>query len=344
MTNHTCSICLLVYKDAPLKSSSTRFLFLLILCILVTACGGQTATTTTATATPSAKASSPSTSLSVTGLVKNAGSLTLSDLQTFSKVTVSIDAKPIGSHTFGGALLYDVLQKAQVTTLKDRKNDLLRKSLVISGTDGYTVAVAWGELDPHFANKQILLAYEEDGKPLPHADGFTRLIVPGEVFAGRYLSNVASIVGRDPGVLPTLRQRQPSSALYVVGTVNNPAKYDLAALQALKTTQVTVQGNTYSGVLLYDLLQEVGVQTANKKNDFLHKGIAVIGSDGYSCVLADGEIQPRFGNEQILIAFTLNGKPLAEGDGFARLVVPSDSKMGRFVSNLVEIQVVELAS
>ena len=326
------------------SSSSKQVFFLLILCVLLAACGGQTTTTTALTATPAGKAGMPSTSLRVTGLVKNAGPLTLSDLQMFSKVTVSVNVKPIGAHTFGGALLYDVLQKVQVTTLKDRKNDLLRKSLVISGADGYTVAVAWGELDPHFANKQLLLAYEEDGKQLPHADGFARLIVPGDVLAGRYVSNVASIVVRDPGVLPTIRQRQPSSALYIVGTVNNPAKYDSTALQALKTTEETVQGNTYSGVLLYDLLQQVGVQTAHKKNDFLHKGIAVIGSDGYSCVLADGEIEPRFGNEQVLIAFNLNGKPLAESNGFARLVVPGDQKMGRFVSNLVEIQVVELAS
>ena len=323
---------------------SPSIFFLLGLCLLLTGCGGQTTTTTTATATPSVKTGLPSTTLKMSGLVKNTGSLTLSDLQAFSKITVSIKAQPIGSHTFGGALLYDVVQKAEVTTLPNRKNDLLRKSLVVSGTDGYTVAVAWGELDPHFANKQILLAYEEDGKPLPHTDGFARLVVPGDVFAGRYVSNVASIVVRDPGVLPTLRQRQPSSAFYVVGTVNNPAKYDSTALQALKTTEVTVQGDTYSGVLLYDLLQQAGVSTANKKNDFLHKGIAVIGSDGYSCVVVDGEIQPRFGNEQILVAYNVNGKTLAESDGFARLVVPGDAKMGRFVSNLVELQVVELAS
>ncbi len=328
-----------------MKFSHTRLILFLVLCVLLTACGGgQTTTTTTPTATATGKANVPSTSLSLTGLVKNVGSLTLSDLQTFSKLTVSVNVKPLGSHTFGGVLLYDILQKAQVTVLKNRKNDVLRKSVLVAGTDGYTIAVAWGELDPRFANKKILLAYEEDGKPLPHTDGFVRLIVPGDVLAGRYVSNVASIVVRDPGVLPTIRQRQPSSALYVIGVVNNPTKYDLATLQALKTTEVTVQGSTYSGVLLSDLLQQVAVQTANKKNDFLHKGIVAVGSDGYSCVVANGEIQPRFGNEKILVAFNMDGKPLVTSDGFVQLVVPGDQKMGRFVSNLVELQVVELAS
>ena len=72
---------------------------------------------------------------------------------------------------------------------------------------------------------------------LPHADGFVRLIVPGDVLAGRYVSNVASIVVRDPGVLPTIRQRQPSSALYVVGAVNNPAKDDLANVASTSRQQ-----------------------------------------------------------------------------------------------------------
>jgi len=86
------------------------------------------------------------------------------------------------------------------------------------------------------------------------------------------------------------------------------------------------------------------LQLAPKKNDFLHKGIVAIGSDGYSCVFADGEINPRFGNVPILIALNSNGQQLLPADGFARMVVPGDQKMGRFVSNLVELQVVELAS
>lgn len=130
------------------------------------ACAGNSAATATATATPHSTtntSSPPSTSLKLSGLLKNSGILALSDLQAFPKVTVSVAVKPIGAHMFGGALLYAVLQKAEVTTLTGRKNDLLRKSIVVSGTDGYTVALSWGEIDPQFANKQVLLAYEEDG-------------------------------------------------------------------------------------------------------------------------------------------------------------------------------------
>jgi hypothetical protein len=323
---------------------------LILACLLLLSCGSNT-TMTPSTASPQAKGTTgavktgvPSSSLQISGLVTHPGTFTLQELQSFPQTTVSIRATPIGSHTFAGALLYTVLQKTEVTTLAGRKNDLLRKSIVVSGTDGYTVAVAWGEIDPQFAHKQVLLAYEEDGKPLPQADGFARLIVPGDAFAGRYVSNVSSIVVRDPGVLPAPGQRHPSQSFYLVGLVNTPAKYDLGALKALPSSSTTVNGTTYSGVLLNTLLDQAGLQLKPKKNDFLHKAIVATGSDGYSCVVADGELQAHFGNVPILVAYNINGKALPESDGFARLVVPGDQRMGRFVSNLVELQVVELVS
>ena len=148
----------------------SRFPFaLMLVCLLLLSCGGTT-TTTPAKSSPQtkgttggARTAAPSTSLQISGLITHPGTLTLQALQAFPQTTVSIHATPIGSHTFAGALLYTVLQKAQVTTLPGRKNDLLRKSIVVSGTDGYSVTVAWGEIDPQFANKQVLLAYEEDG-------------------------------------------------------------------------------------------------------------------------------------------------------------------------------------
>src|SRR5215469_5520054 len=161
-----------------------------VLCILVltsllwSACSSTTATPpTTSPATFSAQtAARPSTSLQLTGQVKTPGTLQLTDLQAFPKVTVTTDAQmgkgPLGSHAYGGALLYDIVQKAQIITDPTRKNDLLRKVVLVTGTDGYSVAIALGEILPRFASKKVLVDYEEDGKPLPQADGFVRLIVP----------------------------------------------------------------------------------------------------------------------------------------------------------------------
>ena len=332
-------------------------LLLLLMALLWSSCGTSSTTSPpTATATISASTkSSPSSSLQLTGLVQKPAELKLADLQGFPKVSVTTDAQAgqgrLGSHTYSGALLYDVLQKAQIKTDPARKNDILRKAVLVAGTDKYSVAVSLGEILPRFADKKILLAYEQDGKALPTKDGFVRLIVPGDAFAGRYVSNVAKIEVRDAGTLPRLGERTPSSTLYVIGAVKTPSKYDLNALKGLKTTDVTVQGQngqastTYSGVLLTDLLASAGgVQLKASKNDFLRKGIVATGTDGYGCMIVGGEIDPRFAHASILVATSTNGSALPASDGFARLIVPGDQAMGRFVSNLTELQVVDFDS
>lgn len=322
---------------------SLPILLLLVICSAsFVGCSDSQSTTTTPTAAITATPSTfgrPSTSLQLTGLVSHPGTFTLADLQAFPKVTVTINAQPLGAHSFGGALLYSLLQQAGIMTVSTRKNDILRKAVLVTGTDGYGVAIALGEIIPRFANKQIILAYEEDGKPLPQADGFARLIVPGDAFAGRYVSNVAQVAVTSPGPVPTLGAGTPSSAFYLDGQVMHPAKYDLAALKSLPTAQA----GSYSGVLLNDLLNQAGIVLDKKKNGILRLGVVAVGSDGYSALIVGGEIAPKFGNVQVLVAYSTNGQ-LLSSDGFARIVVPGDQAMGRFVSNLTELQVVALGS
>ncbi len=322
---------------------SLAILLLLVICSAsFVACSGSQSTTTTPTAATTATSTTfghPSTSFQLTGLVSHAGTFTLADLEAFPKVTVTINAQPLGAHSFGGALLYSLLQQAGIMTVSTRKNDILRKAVLITGTDGYGAAIALGEIIPRFANKQVILAYEEDGKPLPQADGFARLVVPGDAFAGRYVSNVAQVAVASPGPVPTLGAGTPSNAFYLDGQVMHPAKYDLAALKSLPAAQAI----SYSGVLLNDLLTQAGTVLDKKKNGILRLGVVAIGSDGYSVLIVGGEIAPKFGNVRVLVAYSTNGQSLSS-DGFARIVVPGDQAMGRFVSNLVELQVVSIAS
>ena len=78
----------------------------------------------------------------------------------------------------------------QVGPLFDQtiKNDKLRHYVSMSATDGYRALVAYGEIDPGFENKDVLLATSEDGRSLV-ADG-PRLVVPGGISGRRYVSNV----------------------------------------------------------------------------------------------------------------------------------------------------------
>lgn len=75
------------------------------------------------------------------------------------------------------------------------KNDLLRYGVVATGSDGYRAFVAMGEIDPAFGNQPDLIAYSDTGGQLGPggSDGALRLIVPGDVAGGRYVSNLTSL-------------------------------------------------------------------------------------------------------------------------------------------------------
>ncbi len=79
------------------------------------------------------------------------------------------------------------------------------------------------------------------------------------------------------------------------------------------------------------------------KNDVLGFAVVATGSDGYRAVISLGEIDPMFGNQKDLVAYSDTGGQLGPGgsDGALRLVVPGDVAGGRYVSNLVSLQVID---
>jgi hypothetical protein len=103
-------------------------------------------------------------------------------------------------------------------------------------------------------------------------------------------------------------------------------------------------GSNYTGVTLWTLLSSsVGLATdPTVKNEVLGIYVVARGSDGYKAVLSMGEINPMFGNQPDLIAYSVNGGSL-DTNGFARLVVSNDVKAGRYVSNLISLEVFRAA-
>ena len=89
---------------------------------------------------------------------------------------------------FTGVTLWALLSEAGLAD-KDGKHPDLRHSVLVTGGDGYTVAISFGEFDPEFEDKSVLIAYERDGKPL---DG-PQLVMPGDKRGGRYVHDVVHI-------------------------------------------------------------------------------------------------------------------------------------------------------
>ena len=101
----------------------------------------------------------------------------------------------------------------------------------------------------------------------------------------------------------------------------------------------TFQTGRYTGVSLWDLLQEAGVKnTAGKNNDKLRKYVVATGSDGYDAVFSLTELNPEFGDEIVLVAYSKDNEQLPPNEGMARVVIGTDKRRGRLVSNLVRLE------
>lgn len=94
------------------------------------------------------------------------------------------------SGTYSGVPLLSLLEKAK-TVDAPGKNAALLHTLIVTGRDGYGVALAIGEIDPHYEGKQVILAYQ-GGEP-PASFEALRLVVPGDAHGGRSVRDVARI-------------------------------------------------------------------------------------------------------------------------------------------------------
>ncbi len=55
------------------------------------------------------------------------------------------------------------------------------------------VVIAMPELDPAFTDKQIVLAFLEDGKPLDDKEGPYRIVIPDEKRMARWVRQVTKL-------------------------------------------------------------------------------------------------------------------------------------------------------
>lgn len=308
-------------------------------------------------------------SFTLSGIVNTPGVHNLASLQAFTPVTQTVTYQA-GSTTvnqsFTGVPLYTFLTNPPggggIITTPGVSNDVLRDYVVVTGSDGYRTVTSVGEIHPNFGQTQSLIAYQQANPPGSTPtdlgnDGFARTTAPADSRGGRYVSNIASIEVHNVTSASQIQGTGGglSESFSLAGQVVNPSIFDLADLQALpavtKTVSVlsgsnpTPQVREFTGVPLFDLLTLAAagggiITDPDIKNDILGKYIVATGSDGYKATFALGELHPNFGGDQILVAYDeTGGDPGVGTAGFARLVVPGDVRAGRFVSNLVGIEV-----
>jgi DMSO/TMAO reductase YedYZ molybdopterin-dependent catalytic subunit len=138
---------------------------------------------------------------------------------------------------------------------------------------------------------------------------------------------------------------QPAATLTIVGTGGLRGVFTPESLREYPQQTVTIfdhhtnKQETYGGVPLIDLLAKLGVAHGKDlMGKALGQYVVATGSDGYRSVVALGEVDPEFHPGTVLIADTMDGKPLDEKAGPFRLVVTEDKRPARSVRNLVKVE------
>jgi hypothetical protein len=106
------------------------------------------------------------------------------------KVSTSTYGEPA---TFEGVTLKAVLEKAGIKFGETLKGKRMASCVLVEAADGYRVVIALPELDPAFTDKQILLAFLKDGKPLNDKEGPYRIVIPDEKKMARWVRQVTGL-------------------------------------------------------------------------------------------------------------------------------------------------------
>jgi DMSO/TMAO reductase YedYZ molybdopterin-dependent catalytic subunit len=159
--------------------------------------------------------------------------------------------------------------------------------------------------------------------------------------------------------VPALRAQTAASAgsepatpaqLTVSGDVEKPLSLSLDALKRLPRVTVNVKNEhaakdeAYEGTPLAELIKQAGVpQGARLRGKAMATYVVAEGSDGYKVIFSLAELDADFADAGVIVADTVDGKPLDEKLGPLRLVAPHDKRPARWVRMLRSIQVVNVA-
>ena len=158
--------------------------WVLIACagVLPAACGGKGS---------GAAASTPG-AVRVDGALGEHRTWTVDQLATLplqtQDVTFLAEGAPKTLHGKGVPLL-DLLQRAKPKFDAKKKRDAIHYAVLIHAVDKYEAVISWGEIDPDFGAKPVLVDVEENGKKLDRPN----VVVPGDKHGGRHVDAVDRI-------------------------------------------------------------------------------------------------------------------------------------------------------
>ncbi len=145
---------------------------------------------------------------------------------------------------------------------------------------------------------------------------------------------------------PANSQDSSAGTLIVSGHVPQPLRLSLSDLRSLPRTTATAQERgrtmTYEGVLVAEVLKKAGVGDGHGHGSSLAGFVVATARDGYQVVFSMGELDPALGDSQVMVADTLDAKPLPDGTGPLRIVAPKDGHGSRGVRTLERLELMSV--
>jgi hypothetical protein len=137
-------------------------------------------------------------------------------------------------------------------------------------------------------------------------------------------------------------QARAAETLGIVCADGRTADLTRETLSQLAPTHLAVEFETmhgavkseFDGPTLWAVLDRAGC-LPGKMADAVRQIVIATGDDGYTAILALGEISPEFEAKTVLLATSTDGKP----QDHWRLVVPADKRGGRSVRDVIRIAV-----
>lgn len=131
--------------------------------------------------------------IEISGELVTKVTLTRADLVKLPAIEMDVEfmtSKGKEKARYKGALLWQIFEDNGLKDLKGHHEEL-KHTFLVTASDDYRIAFSFGEIAPDFGSRQVLIAYERDGKEL--ADGNLRIVVPGDTRGARSVRDVVKI-------------------------------------------------------------------------------------------------------------------------------------------------------
>ena len=177
------------------------------------------------------------------------------------------------------------------------------------------------------------------------AQGFKSAAIHIEVNAGKEIQGIAARLDLAPSGSATVWPTPVEPSVFVSAfPYHKDTTFTSADLKSMPRIAATVHNphsnadETYSGVRLAEILAKVGAPLADEfRGIAVSNYVEVTGCDGYSAAFSLAEVDPSFHSGEIIVADTMNGKPLDAKSGPFKIVVTEDKRPARWVRNLATI-------